>query len=228
MKKNNIFFNSAQKISKNFKSKVNIKKNNNKIYENNEPKIAPNSPNNPNKKYKSFLTKKNNKKNNEFNSSSQKDIFSIDILKRIQAVKHNKTKTDFFRNLKHKKSQNSLKTFNSSKSTSKNKNIHIIHDNKTTRTPLNNKIINFFNNHMNKQLYNGNINKTKDEMNDNYLSSFSIKVNKTIYNKEKEKEKNKDKDKERSKNKNLKKTWSKNMKIIVNKINNNIHHEFKY
>ena len=52
----------------------------------------------------------------------------------------------------------------------------------------------------------------------NYMSSFSIKVNKTTYNKDIEKI---------NKNKNLKKTWSKNMNNIVNQINNNIKNESK-
>jgi hypothetical protein len=212
MKKNNMLFKSAQKTSKAFKSKINIIKNNSKINSKNDSKIIKNS---PGKKYKSFITKKINKKNGRINSNSHSDLFSFDILNKIHAVKHNKTKNDFYKNVKNKKSNNCLNTNKSSRSTSQKKNNH---DNKTTRTPLNTKIIHFFNKHISKQSNDSCINRTKDDLNDNFLSSFSIKVNKTIYNKEK--------DKEWSNNKNLKKTWSKNMKTIINQIKNNIHKEY--
>ena len=215
MKKNNMLFKSAKKTSKAFKSKINLIKNNSKINSKNNSKIFQNS---PDKKYKSFITKKINRKNGRFNSNSHSDLFSFDILNKIHAVKHNKTKNDFYKNVKNKKSKNCFNTNNSSRSTSQKKNNH---DNKTTTTPLNNKIIHFFNKHISRPSNDACTNRTKDDLSDNFLSSFSIKVNKTIYNKEK------DKDKEWSNNKNLKKTWSKNMKAIVNQIKNNIHKEYQ-
>ena len=195
---------SNKKQHKKFKTKNHISKNMNKIFLNNSAKLISDG---PEKKYKSFLTKNKNKINNEYNHNSQKNLLSVDILNRIQAVKQNKTKNDFYRTLKVK---NSSKNNNSTNSNNKKK---------IQKTPIvKNKKNIFFKNRISKRLKNGNGNKTKDEAKHNYMSSFSIKVNKTTYNKDKE---------IICKNKNLKKTWSKNMKNIVNQINNNVQNESK-
>ena len=91
---------------------------------------------------------------------------------------------------------------------------------KLYKTPvLKNRKTHIFKNHINKKLNIDNeANKSKENMMENYLSSFSIKVNKTTLNKDKE---------NKIKNKNLKKTWNKNLKNISNHINNNNLNEIK-
>lgn len=76
---------------------------------------------------------------------------------------------------------------------------------------------NFLKNQLTKRfnINNSNRNKKKDEISNNCLSSFSIKVNKTHYNKNEERN-------SQSKSKNLKKTWTKNMNNLINQIENNI------
>ena len=195
-------YTSNKKQHKKFNTKNHISKN---IFLNTNAKFSSDC---PDKKYKSFLTKNKNrnKLNNECIHNSQKNILSIDIINRIQAVKQNKTKNDFYRTIKVKNSANTI-------------NSHSINlNNKKEKTPvIKNKKNPFFKNRINKRIKNINGTKTKEDM-QNYMSSFSIKVNKTTYNKENDKI---------SRNKNLKKTWSKNMNNVVNQINNNIKNESK-
>ena len=111
---------------------------------------------------------------------SEKNLLSNNILDTIKEVKQNKNKNDFYRNLKVKNLTKSYNANNKAKS------------NKIIKTPiLKSRKTNIFKNIINKKLKNDNSgNKTKEELNHNYISSFSIKVNKTINN-------NKDKGKEK-------------------------------
>ena len=110
---------------------------------------------------------------------------------------------------------------NSSNSVNKVKNNRnsskMVYNGSFITTPnIKNKNNNFFKNHLSKRLNNNiNRNKKKDEISNNCLSSFSIKVNKTHYNKNEERNSH-------SKSKNLKKTWTKNMNNLINQIENNI------
>ena len=147
------------------------------------------------------MTKNKNKSKNEINHNSQKDLLSMNILHRIKEVKENKKENDFYRTVKLKHS--------------------IKNNGNNLKTPVvKNKKMNYIKNRLNKRIKNDNSigigNRTKEEMMHNYMSSFSIKVNKTNYNKEKT-----------DKNKNLKKTWTKNMKNVVSQINSNISNEVK-
>ena len=210
MNKKNIILKSSKKRNKKYKTKNHITKSNNKTNINTNWKLASSG---SEKDYRSYLKKNNN---TEFNYSSQKSLLSISILNRIQALKQNKTKNDFYRNLKLKNSTKSFHANNSSKS----KSISEIKNSKkakTYKTPImNNKKTNCYKKHISKKLEKVNLEKTKDEMMNTYMSSFSIKVNKTTYNKE------------NSKSKNLKKMWSKQITNIVNQINNNRRNELKY
>jgi hypothetical protein len=199
---------SNRKPSQKYSTKNNISKNNYMMRLNNSANFARGD---IHKNYKSLLIKNQNKLNKEFNNhSSEKNLLSINILHRIREAKQNKN--NFYRTLKIK---NSGKSYNNNNSTNNAKN------NKIIKTPvLKSRKTNIFKNRINKKLKNENGNKIKEELNHNYMSSFSIKVNKTIYNKDKEKEKI-------YKNKNLKKTWTKNMKKVVKNINNNMKNEIK-
>ena len=208
MKKKDIFLKSSKKRNKKYKTKNHIAKSSNKTNINTSSKLASSG---SEKDYRSYLKNNNNI---EFNYSSQKNLLSINILNRIQAIKQNKTKNDFYRNLKLKNSTKSFHANNSSKS----KSISEIKSKKTKtyKTPImNNKKTNCYKKHISKRLDKVNLEKTKDEMMNIYMSSFSIKVNKTAYNKE------------NNKSKNLKKMWSKKITNIVNQINNNRRNELK-
>ena len=157
---------------------------------------------------------------------------SINILERIQELKQNKTKNDFYRTLKPRSKSKSKKD----KMNAHNANTHTLNINNSIKemklngnrkitkgslikTPdVKNKKNSFFKNHLSRRSSNAHENKTKEENKYNCMSSLSIKVNKTQYNKEKEKDKEKAKDKDKNKkdkngkNKNLKKTWTKTMK----------------
>jgi len=217
MKKHKNIFGSDQKETKKFKTKNHIINNSDKLNLNKSAKLPSDG---TAKRYKSFLIKNKKKFNNEYNYNSQKDILSINILNRIQTVKQNQEKYDFYRTLKVKNSKRSINVSNSNNSLSKTK---YNKNHKTIKTPIvNNKKANFFKNHISKRLNKISSNRTKEEMMNNHISSFSIKVNKTTYNKEK------DKDKEKNvKNKNLKKTWTKNIKKKDNPVSNNIQSEVK-
>ena len=213
MKKHKNIFSSDKKETKKFKTKNHIIKNSDKLNLNKSAKLPSDG---RTKKYKSFLIKNKKKFNNEYNYNSQKDILSINILNRIQAVKQNQEQYDFYRTLKVKNSKRSININNSNNSLSKTK---YNKNHKTIKTPvINNKKANFFKNHISKRLNKISSNRTKEEMINNHTSSLSIKVNKTTYNKDKDKEKN-------VKNKNLKKTWTKNIQKKDNPISNNIHSE---
>ena len=113
---------------------------------------------------------------------------------------------------------------NSSSSVNKVKNNRnnskIVYSGSFITTPnIKNKKNNFLKNQLTKRfnINNSNRNKKKDEISNNCLSSFSIKVNKTHYNKNEER-----KSQSKSNSKNLKKTWTKNMKNLINQIDNNI------
>ena len=183
---------SNRKKRQKFRTKNYISKSNNLMHLNNSAKLT----RAPHKNYKSFLIKNKIKLNKDFNNhSSEKNLLSINILHRIREVKQNKNKKDFYTTLKAK---NSGKSYNTNNSINNVKSIKII------KTPvLKYRKTNIFKNRINKKIKNENGNKTKDELNHNYMSSFSIKVNKTNNNKEKEKI---------YKNNNLKKTWTKNIK----------------
>ena len=221
---------SKTKHNKKFKTKNNmIKKNfNNKMHSNNSARF---SNGDEEKKYKSFLIKNKNKINTEFNHKSQKNILSNSIINRIQEVKKNKTKNDFYNTIKNKSSKsNTIDIDNNfiNNIIDKNNNINNkLKNNRNKRkrsesntidskryplkTPdIKNKKTSFFKNHMSKKLKTINDNKAKDDITNNYNSSFSIKVNKSNYNK----------DGIKNKNKNLKKTWTKNVYIYNNQITN--------
>ena len=213
VKKIKKIFSSDKKESIKFKPKKHIIiKKREKLNLNNSDKYAYASCDSD-KKFQSFLVKNSNTLNNEYNYNSQTNILSINILNRIQAVKQNRSNNDFYRTLKVKKSKNTIDN-NSNNSLTKNYN----KNHNTINTPvINNKKAIFFKNHISKKLNKVDVNKTKEDAMNNHMSSFSIKVNKTNYNKEKDKENEK-----KGRNKNLKKTWTKNIKKKANKISNNI------
>jgi hypothetical protein len=249
MNKYNTIFTPKKKRCKKFKTKNNIiKKNNlinndnindivNKLHLNNSVKLSSILP--PNKRYKSFSTKNKNKINEEtyerqLSHNSQKNIRSINILERIQELKQNKTKNDFYRTLRPKsKSKSKKDKMNAHNANTNNNTININNSVKDMKLNRNKKIIkgsfiktpdvknkknSFYKSHLSRRSSNGHENKTKEENKYNCMSSLSIKVNKTQYNKEKEKDKEKTKNKDKNnknkngKNKNLKKTWTKTMK----------------
>ena len=173
------------------------------------------------KKYKSFLAKTKSKINEVFNRNSNKELYPFNFINKLQSIKQNKTNTDFYHTLKIKSSK-FINMDNSSSSVNKVKNNRnnskIVYSGSFITTPnIKNKKNNFLKNQLTKRfnINNNNRNKKKDEISNNCLSSFSIKVNKTHYNKNEER-------KSQSKNQNLKKTWSKNMKNLINQIDNNI------
>ena len=173
------------------------------------------------KKYKSFLVKTKSKINEVFNRNSHKELYPFNFLNKLQSIKQNKTNTDFYHTLKIKSSK-FINMDNSSNSVNKVKNnrnsTKMIYNGSFITTPnIKNRKNNFLKNHLSKRLNinNNNRNKKKDEISNNCLSSFSIKVNKTHYNK------NEDRN-SKSKSKDLKKTWTNNMKNLINQIDSNI------
>ena len=172
------------------------------------------------KKYKSFLVKTKSKVNEVFNRNSHKEFYPFNFINKLQTIKQNKTNNDFYHTLKIKSSK-FINMDNSSNSVNKVKNNRnsskMVYNGSFITTPnIKNKNNNFFKNHLSKRLNNNiNRNKKKDEISNNCLSSFSIKVNKTHYNKNEERNSH-------SKSKNLKKTWTKNMNNLINQIENNI------
>ena len=127
------------------------------------------------KKFKTFLVKKNTKLNYRNNSNSQKNVLSINILSRIQEIKKNRTKNNFYKT--KKKNTNNI--------------INLV------KTPgsKSNKIEFFKKNNTNRKFKNSHSNKKNEESKNNYMSSFSIKVNRTYFNKNKDNKEDKNKDK---------------------------------
>ena len=173
------------------------------------------------KKYKSFLVKTKSKINEVYNRNSHKELYPFNFINKLQSIKQNKTNTDFYHTLKIKSSK-FINMDNSSSSVNKVKNNRnnskTVYNGGFITTPnIKNKKNNFLKNQLTKRfnINNNNRNKKKDEISNNCLSSFSIKVNKTHYNKNEER-------KSHSKSKNMKKTWTNNMKNLINQIDNNI------
>ena len=165
------------------------------------------------RKFKTFLVKKKKRRKikTDQNHNSQKNLLSINILNRIKEAKKNRTKNNFYKTgLIQNSSEINTNTINLTKSTQfKNNTINL------TKTPLKKTSkLNFFKKNNTSQKFNiyKSTNK-KEDSTKNYMSSFTIKVNKNIFNKDK--------------NKNLKKTLSKNTNNVVRKINNNIKKECK-
>jgi hypothetical protein len=173
------------------------------------------------KKYKSFLAKTKSKINEVFNRNSHKELYPFNFINKLQSIKQNKTNTDFYHTIKIKSSKfinmdNSCSSVNKVKNNRNNS--KMVYNGSFITTPnIKNKKNSFLKNQLTKRfnINNNNRNKKKDEIATNCLSSFSIKVNKTHYNKNEER-------KSQSKNQNLKKTWTKNMKNLINQIDNNI------
>ena len=200
-----------KKQNNKFKTKNHIGKTKNKMSLNNSSKFSSDK---PEKKYKSFLVKNKNKINNEIFHNSQKNLLSINIINRIQSIKQNKIKNNFYTlKVKHSTKSNNLNN-------AYNSNNMRFTNNKTIKTPiLQNRKTHIFKNKISKKLNIGNNeNKSKEDMIQNCMSSFSIKVNKTTYKKDKGK---------KEKNKNFKKTWTKNLKKNTNQLNNNNPNELK-
>ena len=196
------FENISQNIKqpKNLRTKIHISKNNKIMHLN---KSVKSNSEYKEKKYKSFLMKNKNNLNNESNYNSQKNLLSINILHRIKEVKQNKSNNDFYRTIKAKNWEKINNINNSNSIINSNKNI--LYNNRAIKTPImKKKKTTYFKNCINKRIKDDIGSKTKEEMNQNYMSSFSIKVNKSTYNKDKEKI---------QKKKNLKKTWTKNTKF---------------
>ena len=173
------------------------------------------------KKYKSFLAKTKSRINEVFNRNSHKEFYPFNFMNKLQTIKQNKTNNDFNHTLKIKSSKY-VNMDNSSNSVNKNKNTRnsnkMVYSGSFITTPsIKNKKDSFLKNQMSKRftVNNSNRNKKKEEIAYNCLSSFSIKVNKTHYNKNEERN-------SKSNSKNLKKTWTNNMKNLINQIDNNI------
>lgn len=168
-------------------------------------------------RYKTFLLKNkyrrksnnnnSNSKNQDLNHNSQENIISINILNRIQEVKKSKTKNNFY---KVSKKKNSIEVNNSNTTKSIHvKNRESSHNNKiigkgniiTTPVIKNKKIELFKKNSTNRKLNNFKGYKPSEDLRPKYMSSFSIKVNRTYFKKDK--------------NHNLKKALSKNVKKVV-------------
>jgi hypothetical protein len=165
------------------------------------------------RKFKTFLVKKKKRRKikTDQNHNSQKNLLSINILNRIKEAKKNRTKNNFYKTgLLQSSSEINTNTINLTKSTQfKNNTINL------TKTPLKKTSkLAFFKKNNTSQKFNiyKSTNK-KEDSTKNYMSSFTIKVNKNILNKDK--------------NKNLKKTLSKNTNNVVRKVNNNIKKEYK-
>jgi hypothetical protein len=171
------------------------------------------------KKYQSFLVKTKNKVNEAFNRNSQKELYPFNFINKLQTIKQNKTNNDFYHTLKMRSSKfiNMDSSSNSINKNNRNSSKMTYNGSYTTTPNDKNKKNNFLKNQLCKRFNMNNINRNKknDEISNNYLSSFSIKVNKTNYNKNEER-------KSQSKSKNLKKIWTKNMKNLINQIENNI------
>ena len=203
MKKNSENFSPNMKEQKQFRSKIKISKNK-KIQLNKSAKCSNEE---TERKYKSVFIKNKNDLNNEPNHNSLKNLFSINILNRVREEKQNKNKNDFYHIVKVKKP---VKSNNKNDSNSNNKN-NDLYNNKNIKSPLmRKKKTTYF---KKGRLNNDNGNKTKEEMDQNYMSSFSIKVNKSNNNKDKRKI---------GKYNNLKKTLTKNKMPMDHKFNNNI------
>ena len=140
------------------------------------------------RKFKTFLIKKKSKSNRGKNIHSQKNALSINIINRLQEVKKSKTKNYFYKATK-KKNSNSINNVKNLVKTLKEKNqkIEFFKKNNTNRK-LNNL----------KEVI---INK-REELKNKYVSSFSIKVNRTYLNKDSEKKNNKE-SKNKGKEKNI-------------------------
>ena len=197
MNKFNDIFSPEKKKYKKFKTKNNISKRNynNKIYPNDSAKFLRCD---SGRKNKNSLKKNKTKFNNDFNHNSQKNIFSMNIINRIQSLKQNKIKNDFYKikNSSTKYIDNSSKSLNKI-NYKRNQNNKLENKGSYINSPeISNKNRNFLKAQISKKFI-----KEKEEITNNIISSFSIKVNKTNYN---------NKDKENfSKNKNLKKNWAK-------------------
>ena len=206
--KNNIL--SDEALHSKFKSKnnfINKKKNDDYNSLNNSAKIIEGIK----RKFKSFLVKIKNSSNFRQNNSSHKKSLSIHILKRIQEANKYRTKNNFYRISK----TNTLydDTNNIIITKSKNKTINFV---KTPATK-NKKMKYFKKNNTNRK----NVKEIikKDEAQKNYMSSFSIKVNRTYFNKDKEEKEDKDKSEIKKKNMNIKK--------VTGKINNKLKKDCK-
>jgi hypothetical protein len=206
--KNNML--SDEALHSKFKSKnnfINKKKNDDYNSLNNSAKIISGIK----RKFKSFLVKIKNSSNFRQNNSSHKKSLSIHILKRIQEANKHRTKNNFYRTSKtntlYDDSNNIIIT------KSKNRTINFV---KTPATK-NKKMKYFKKNNTNRK----NVKEIikKDETQKNYMSSFSIKVNRTYFNKDKEEKEDKDKSEIKKKNMNIKK--------VTGKINNKLKKDCK-
>ena len=168
-------------------------------------------------RYKTFLLKSkyrtnnnnnnSNNKNHDLNHNSQENLISMNILNRIQEVKKSKTKNYFYKTSKKKNSievnnSNTTKSIHVKNSASSHNNIFIKKGNTITTPVIKNKKIELFKkNNTNRKLNNFKGYKPGEDLKPKYMSSFSIKVNRTSIKKEK--------------NQNMKKTLSKNIKKVV-------------
>lgn len=182
-------------------------------------------------RYKTFLLKSkyranhynnnnnSNSKNQDANHNSQENLISINILNRIQEVKKSKTKNNFYKTSKKKNSievnnSNTTKSIHVKNSASSHNN-KIIRKGNTITTPIikNKKIELFKKNNTNRKLNNFKGFKPGEDLKSKYMSSFSIKVNRTYFKKDK--------------NQNLKKTISKNKKKVFGQNDNDLKKENK-
>jgi hypothetical protein len=180
-------------------------------------------------RYKTFLLKNkyrtnnnnnnSNSKNQDLNHNSQENLISMNILNRIQEVKKSKTKNNFYKKSKKKNSidvnnSNTAKSLHVKNSASSHNNI-IIRKGNTITTPIieNKKIELFKKNNTNRKLINFKGYKPGQDLRPKYMSSFSIKVNRTYLKKDK--------------NQNLKKTLSKNVKKEIGQIDTDLKKEIK-
>ena len=212
-----------KKEQKKYKAKNYIKKNNkfnvnNYINNlNNSAKIISTDGQN---RFKTFLIKIKNKPKHKSTKShsSQEEIISLNILSKMQEVKKNNTNNNFYKTLNKKISIESNNNIDVAKSIQVKNNINnnrIINKGYLIKTPVikDRKIEFFKKNNTNRKINNFRQIKSKEDIKQKYMSSFSIKVNKTSFNKEK--------------NQNLKKTLTKNIKNVVSQINDDIKKENK-
>ena len=133
------------------------------------------------RKFKTFLVKNKNKSKYRQSHSSKKNTLSINILNRIQEVKKNKIENNFYKTSKTKNLSdiNNLKNQNNLNNLKNKYNIINLAKTPSTKT----KKIEFFKkNNTNKKIKENN---NKEKSKNNYMSSFSIKVNRTYFNKDK-------------------------------------------
>lgn len=178
-------------------------------------------------RYKTFLLKNkyrtnnnnSNSKNQDLNHNSQENLISINILNRIQEVKKSKTKNNFY---KVSKKKNSIEVNNSNtiksihvKNRENSYNNKIIGKGNIITTPVikNKKIELFKKNSTNRKLNNFKRYKPGEDLRPKYMSSFSIKVKRTDFKKDK--------------NQNAKKTLSKNVKKVVGRNDTDLKRENK-